>query len=95
MAADFRREWLKNTVTKVFGLSSGHYFEDMMDSADELEDRLSSYLEDDLMDHELYNFNNRFFYIYKTTFEKLIEKEILVAEIGKLLVIVLSLKIII
>lgn len=83
MGTDFRREWVKNTVTRVFGLSSGHYFEDMMASADDLEDRLSSYLEDDQLDQELSTSNDRFFYIYRTSFEKLVEKEILVPEIGK------------
>lgn len=83
MGTDFRREWVKNTVTRVFGLSSGHYFEDMMASGDDLEDRLSSYLEDDQLDQELSTSNDRFFYIYRTSFEKLVEKEILVPEIGK------------
>lgn len=83
MGTDFRREWVKNTITKVFGLSSGDYFENMMTSADELEDKLSSYLEDDLLDQELSSTNNRFFYVFRTSFEKLVEKEILVPEIGK------------
>ncbi|KAH1015210.1 dynein axonemal heavy chain 10 [Dendroctonus ponderosae] len=81
MSTDFRREWVKNTITKVFGLSSGDYFENMMTSADELEDKLSSYLEDDLLDQELSNTSNRFFYVFRTSFEKLVEKEILVPEI--------------
>ncbi|XP_050294970.1 dynein axonemal heavy chain 10 [Anthonomus grandis grandis] len=84
MGTDFRREWVKNTVTRVFGLASGHYFEDMMASADELEDKLSSYLEDDLLDQELDTVNNmRLFYVQRTSFEKLVEKEILVPEIVK------------
>ncbi|KAL1513082.1 hypothetical protein ABEB36_002553 [Hypothenemus hampei] len=83
MGTDFRREWIKNTVTRVLGLSSGHYFEDMMASSDELEDRMSSYLDDDQLDQELSVHNNRFFYVYRTSFEKLVEKEILVPEIVK------------
>ncbi|KAF7265371.1 hypothetical protein GWI33_021219 [Rhynchophorus ferrugineus] len=83
MGTDFRREWIKNTVTKFLGLNSGHYFEDMLANTDELEDKLSSYLEDDVLDQELGAFNRRFFFVYRTSYEKLVEKEILVAEIVK------------
>ncbi|XP_060518939.1 LOW QUALITY PROTEIN: dynein axonemal heavy chain 10 [Cylas formicarius] len=50
----------------------------MMLNGDNLEDKLSSYLEDDLLDQEIDSFNKRFFYVYKTSYEKLIEREILV-----------------
>ncbi|XP_066245712.1 dynein axonemal heavy chain 10 isoform X2 [Euwallacea similis] len=83
METDFRREWVKDTVTKVLGLNSGHYFEDMMANTEELEDKMTSYLEDDQLDQELSVNNKRFFYVYRTTYEKLVEKEILVPEIVK------------
>ncbi|XP_066140827.1 dynein axonemal heavy chain 10 [Euwallacea fornicatus] len=81
METDFRREWVKNTVTRVLGLNSGHYFEDMMASSEELENKMTSYFEDDQLDQELSVNNKRFFYVYRTTYEKLVEKEILVPEI--------------
>lgn len=79
MSSDFRRDWVKNKVTKFFGLSSGHYFEEMLENTDDLEDKLASYLDDDFMYQEE---NKRFFYVYKTSYEKLIEEEIMVAEKG-------------
>ncbi|XP_030756931.1 dynein heavy chain 10, axonemal [Sitophilus oryzae] len=83
MGTDFRREWIKNTVTKFLGLNSGQYFEDMVANTDELDYGLSSYLEDDVLDQELSPDNKRFFFVHRTSYEKLVEKEIIVPEIVK------------
>lgn len=81
MTTDFRRDWVKNSVTKYFGLDSGEYFEEMMAQNDELEYQLTSFLDDDfLKKDEAYR---RLFYIYKTSYEKLVDEEIMVPEIGK------------
>lgn len=79
MSSDFRRDWVKNKVTKYFGLPSDNYFEEMLENTDDLEDKLAAYLDDDFMYQEE---NKRFFYVYKTSYEKLIEEEIMVAEKG-------------
>nr|XP_023021939.1 uncharacterized protein LOC111510260 [Leptinotarsa decemlineata] len=77
MAIDFRREWVKKKFTKFFGLNSNKYFEEMIENSDDLDDKLSSYLEDDYLTPEE---NKVFFYVYKTSHEKLVEEEIMVAE---------------
>jgi hypothetical protein len=81
MAVDFRREWVKNSVTRFFGLDSGEYFEAMLAQNDELEYQLTSFLDDDfLKKDETYR---RLLYIYKTSYEKLVDEEIMVPEIGE------------
>lgn len=80
MGTDFRREWVKNTVTKFFGLSSDSYFEEMMMNSDDLEDKLAFYLDDNFLEQDD---NRQFLFIYKTAHEKLVEEEILVPETGK------------
>lgn len=81
MANDFRRNWIKNRVIKFFGLESGKYFEDMMNQNEDLEYLLASFLDDDFLKND--ETGKRLFYIYKSSFEKLIDEEILVPEIGK------------
>lgn len=81
MATDFRRDWIKNRVTQLFGLESGDYFEEMLAKSDDLEDQLASFLDDDFLkkDESL----KRFFYVFRTSYEKLVDEEILVPEVGK------------
>lgn len=81
MAIDFRREWVKKKLTTIFRLSSDSYFEEMMASNEDLEDKLASYLDDDFNARDGYK---EYFYVYKTSHEKLIEEEILVPEKGKI-----------
>ncbi|XP_015836813.2 dynein axonemal heavy chain 10 [Tribolium castaneum] len=81
MATDFRRDWVKNSVTKYFGLDSGEYFEKMMAQNDDLEYQLSSFLDDDFLKKD--EAHRRLFYIYKTSYEKLVDEEIMVPEIVK------------
>lgn len=80
MALDYRRDWVVKTITKMFGLNSSHYFEEMVSNDEELEDALASFLDDDLM--ATTDLHKRLFYIYKTSYEKLVEEEIMVPEIG-------------
>lgn len=81
MASDFRRNWIKNSVIQFFGLESGEYFEEMMNQNEDLEYLLASFLDDDFLKND--ESAKKVFYIYKTSFEKLIDEEILVPEIGK------------
>lgn len=80
MATDLRREWIKQKVTTIFGLNSDSYFEEMMSNTEDLEDKLTAFLDDDFFARDPHR---SFFYIYKTSHEKLVEEEILVAEKGK------------
>lgn len=81
---DFRLEWVKSKVTKYFGLKSDKYFHDMLSNSDDLEDQLYSFLDDDIVAQD--ESQKRFFYVYKDSFETLVEEEILVPEIGKKLI---------
>lgn len=83
MSTDHRREWIKDRVTKFLGLNSGDYFEDMMVANDgELEEQLTSFLDDDLLQHSV--IQNKLFYFYRTSYDRLFEEEILVPQIGML-----------
>ncbi|KAJ8963303.1 hypothetical protein NQ318_018772, partial [Aromia moschata] len=77
MGTDFRKDWVKKKVTKFFGLKSEQYFEEMMATSEELEDKLDSLLDDDFLPQ---GEGRRFFYVYKTTYEKLVEEQIMVAQ---------------
>lgn len=90
MATDNRRNWLAKTVTKMFGLNSTNYFEEMVSNNEELEDALTSYLDDDLI--KTTDFHKSLFYVYKTSYEKLVEEEIMVPEIGTLFTNKISVK---
>lgn len=83
MSIDYRREWIKDRVVKYLGLPEGNYFNDMLSADDgELEDKLDIFLDDDIVQPDE-NYK-KFFYVYKTAYDKLVEEEILVPEIGKL-----------
>ncbi|KAJ8973386.1 hypothetical protein NQ317_012102 [Molorchus minor] len=62
MGTDYRRDWVKKLVTKCFGFTSDHYFEEMMATSEELEDTLESYLDDDFLPQ---NEDRRFFLFEK------------------------------
>lgn len=80
MSVDYRREWIKEKITKYLGLPDGTYFDDMLAANDgELEEKLDMFLDDDIM---LPDESHKKFYFYRTTYEKLVDEEILVAEIG-------------
>ncbi|XP_045466201.1 dynein axonemal heavy chain 10 [Harmonia axyridis] len=76
---DFRLEWVKSKILKYFGLKSEKYFNDMLSNVDDLEDQIYSFLDDDIVAQD--ESQRRFFYVYKESFETLIEEEILVPEI--------------
>lgn len=81
MSTDYRREWVKLRVTDCLGLPSESYFEDLMAANDgELEDLLTMFLDDDIIDQT--DSHKKFFYVYRTPYEKLVDEEILVPEIG-------------
>lgn len=80
MAVDYRREWVKKKVTTIFRLKSDSYFEEMMSNNEDLEDKLASYLDDDFFARDGHK---EYFYVFKTSHEKLIDEEILVPQIGK------------
>lgn len=81
MSVDFRREWIKEQVVRYLGLPDGSYFDDMLAADDgELEEKLDAFLDDDiLLPSEAYK---KFFYVYKIAYDKLVEEEIMVPEIG-------------
>lgn len=79
---DYRREWVKDRVLKMTGLDSHQYFEDLMSANDgELDDKLLAFLDDDVPPTD--PVANKLFYVYRVPYEKLVEEEILVAEVGK------------
>lgn len=82
MGTDYRREWIKQKVTRYLGLPSDSYFEDLMAANDgELEYLLDIFLDDDIItQHESHK---KFFYVYRIPYEKLVDEEILVPEIGR------------
>ncbi|CAH1279940.1 unnamed protein product [Diabrotica balteata] len=79
MGTDYRREWIKNRITTFFGLPSCDYFEEMMTNKEELEEQFSSFLDDTVDTNE----RKAFFFLYKTSYEKLVDEEILVPQKGK------------
>lgn len=81
MSVDYRREWIKQQVVSYLGLPSGDYFEDMLSANDgELEFLLDAFLDEDVIAQN--ESHKRFFYVYRTTYEKLVDEEIMVPEIG-------------
>lgn len=83
MTDDFRREWIKQKVTDYFGLDSFDQFEEMMANEDnELEYELSNFLDEEL-DSET-DSKKRIFYVYRTFYDKFIDQEIIVPEVGKI-----------
>lgn len=79
---DHRREWIKDRILKMTGLDADEYFEDLMSANDsELDDRLAAFLDDDIQPTD--PIAERLFYVYRVPYEKLVEEEIMVAEIGK------------
>lgn len=84
MSVDYRREWIKERVVQYLGLKDGSYFDDMLSADDgELEGKLDTFLDDDIVLPG--DAHKKFFYVYKTAYEKLVDEEILVPEIGNLL----------
>ncbi|XP_056647538.1 dynein axonemal heavy chain 10 [Diorhabda sublineata] len=76
MGVDYRREWMKQRIITLFGLNSEEYFEEMMANNEDLEDKFTSFLDDDMQSDE----RKEFFYVYKTSYAKLVEEEILVPQ---------------
>lgn len=83
MSIDYRREWIKEKVIHYLGLPEGNYFSDML-AADEgeLESKFDMFLDDDIVD--IQESHKKFFYVYKTAYDKLVEEEVLVPEIGNI-----------
>lgn len=79
--SDYRREWIAERACAYLGMETTDIFNDMFQFGDEdMEDQFVSFYEDDLTKAD---FEKRCMYIYRTPYERLIEKEILVPEIGK------------
>lgn len=77
---DYRRVWIAERSCAYLGMDTTDIFNDMFQFDDEdLEEQFSSFYEDDLTKTD---FIKRCMYIYRTPYERLIEKEILVPEIG-------------
>lgn len=82
MTADFRREWIKERVITFLSLPDGSYFDDMLAADDgEIEEKLDMFLDDDVLSPS--EAHKKFFYVYKTAYEKLIEEEVLIPHIGE------------
>lgn len=79
MAVDFRREWVKKKTLKMLGLKDDCYFNNMLASSQDLDEKLSSFLDDDFLRDE----DREILCIYKFSDEKLIEEEIMVPQTGK------------
>lgn len=82
MSVDYRREWIKERVVQFLGLPEGSYFDDMLAADDgELEDKLDAFLDDDIL--QIRDSHKKLFFVYKTSYEKLVDEEILVPQIGR------------
>lgn len=78
---DYRREWVAERACAYLGMDSTDIFNDMFQFGDEdMEDQFLTFIEDDLT---LADSDKRCMFVYRTPYERLIEKEILVPEIGK------------
>lgn len=62
----------------MLGLKDETYFNAMLNGIEDLDEKLSSYLDDDFLNNE----DRQFFCISKTTHEKLVEEEIMVPHKG-------------
>lgn len=80
MSTDHRREWLKRRVTKLLGLKSEKYFENMMVSSEDLENKLASFLDDNFWQSN--ESLDRLFYVWKASFEYVVDEKIMVPELG-------------
>lgn len=76
---DYRREWIVDRACSYLGMESNDNFNDMFQFGDDdLEDLFSAFLEDELSRSEPEKWC---FYLYRTPYERLMEREILVPEI--------------
>ncbi|CAH1165598.1 unnamed protein product [Phyllotreta striolata] len=71
MSVDFRLEWIKARVLKMLNLQGSQYFQEMLAKCEELEYELTQFL-----DEHHKTVTQGFFYLYKTSYEKLVEEEI-------------------
>lgn len=79
---DYRREWMNQKLCTYLGLDpSGNYFEEMLLADDDLDYALQQFVDDELL---TWDRERTLFHVYKTSYDKLVEKEILVPEIGEL-----------
>lgn len=78
MAVDYRREWVKKKTLKMVGLKDDSYFNNMLANNQDLDEKLSSFLDDDFLRDE----DREILCIYKYSDEKLIEEETMVPQTG-------------
>ncbi|KAK3924935.1 Dynein heavy chain 10, axonemal [Frankliniella fusca] len=77
--ADYRLDWVKERALAFLDEEDEELFDDMLARNDgELEDRLLSYLDDDIMG--AHDIGRKLFFVYKTYYEKIVKEEIVVAE---------------
>lgn len=89
MSVDYRREWIKERVVQYLGLPDGSYFDDMLAAEDgELEEKLDTFLDDDIL--LTTDAHKKIFFVYKSSYEKLVDEEILVPEIGRFYTVLLE-----
>lgn len=82
MSIDYRRLWIKDRILTLVGLEAEEYFDDLMAANDgELDDKLEAFLDDDIFRTD--EVDKKLFYVYRMPLERLVDEEILVAEIGK------------
>ncbi len=81
--ADYRLDWVKERALAVLDEDDEEIFDHMLARDDgELEDRLLSYLDDDIMG--AHDIGRKLFFVYKTYYEKIVKEEIVVAEEGNI-----------
>jgi len=82
MTTDYRLDWVKERALAFLDETDEELFDEMMSRNDgDLEDRLLSYLDDDIAG--AHDTERKLFFVYKTYFDKVIEEEIVVPEEGE------------
>lgn len=80
--ADYRLDWVKERALAYLDEDDEDLFDEMLSRNDgELEDRLLSYLDDDIMG--AHDIGRKLFFVYKTYYEKIVKEETVVAEEGE------------
>lgn len=74
MSKDYKLQWIRGKTLDLLGLEDDSYFDTMLSRNEDLEEKLSSLLEEDFVDAD----DKEWFYVYKTTHEKLVEEEVMV-----------------
>lgn len=85
---DYRKEWIKNRILTFFGETDESLFDRMcFRNGNKVGRKLNEFLEDRMVG--IHDLDHKLFLVYKTYYDNVVQEEIVVAEEGKFIVIVL------